>query len=149
LRRLKWHARIHPGDYVIGVPLETFHLLREAKMTFVEGNFVATILVCGAFIEHVLSSQLESRGFSREARSGIRSIVECLRGQQSRLEPILDQVVHMQNIRNSFVHLKPFNHPYVLGQRSMKSQRPDIALLEEDAKRALSLMYTVAVRTAW
>ena len=138
-----------PNDYVMTLPPESFYIFQEAKDTFISGQFVATLMLSAAFIEHILSIALNKKGFEKESKGGMRSILKCLKKNGSTLVPIIPKIDHPQEIRNPFVHLKPFTHKNTIGQRVMRLKKSDMALLEEDAKEALSIMYTVAFTRVW
>lgn len=149
LERLKWLEQIMPRDYAISLPPETFYVFQEAKDSFINGQFTGTLMLAAAFIEHVLAISLEEKGFRKEALGGMRSILKCLKKNGSMLAPIVPKIDHLQEIRNPFVHIKPFTHPSRLSQRAMKLRKNDLSLLESDAREALSVMYTVAFTRVW
>ena len=149
LDRLRWVERVMPRDYVLTLPPETFYLFNEAKDSFINGQFVGSLMLTLSFIEHVLAIALENKGYYKQAKGGLKSIVACLRENQSPLSPILNQIETLQDSRNPFAHLKPFTHQHTLGQRSLRARKSDVVMLEEDAKAALPLMYTVATKPAW
>lgn len=149
LDRLKWVEQIFPRGFFFTLPPETFFVFSEAKDSFINGQPIAAVMLAGAFIEHVLTIELDKKGFHKEARGGMRSILRCLENNRAAITPLLKRIDDLQEIRNPYVHLKPYAHPALLSQRSWKVGRRDYEVLEEDAKSALSLMYTVATVRVW
>jgi hypothetical protein len=123
---------------------EMFHLLDEVRATFVNAEYAGTLLLATAFTEHWLSGILESKGFYKEARSGLKGIVICMRKNKIGHEFVLAKVDRLRLIRNPFGHLKDFDHEHGLDRRSIHSQTPSHVLLERDAMDAISLVYAVA-----
>ncbi len=121
-----------------------FHLHDEVKATFINAEFTATIMLSVAFIEQWLSSVLESHGFRKESKSGLKGILECLRKHRLVDEFVLSKVDRLRLIRNPFTHLKEIGHEHGLGKRSLDHGTFPVVLLERDAREAVSLLYTVA-----
>lgn len=128
------------------MPFVTAFVFDEARRTFVNGDFVATILLAAAFIEHRLASHLRSKGYVKAARQGLAQMIACARQHDFASPFLLDKVDRLRRIRSPFVHLKPFEHDDGLLERMIRGAVEEPArLLEKDAKAALSLMYTMAV----
>lgn len=143
--RLRFLRKIFPRVAGFLMPLETSFVFNETKMTFVNGEFISTVLLASAFIEHRLGSYLHDKGFRKEAKAGLAAIIACARANGLVSEYLFAKAEHIQKIRNPFVHLKPFDYTYNLSQRA-RLQRNDFAsIMETDAKDALSITYTVAV----
>lgn len=116
----------------------------EAKSSFIYGCFVASTVMAAAFVEHWLAGQLSNRGFAKEAERGLAAIVTCCKQQNLMNEAILDRVERLRQIRNPFVHLKSFEHPHSIGQRTLRERRHPFSIMESDAKESLITMYLVA-----
>lgn len=143
--RLAWLQKVFPHGYSFGMPFESSFVFDEAKMAFLNGQFVGAVLLATAFIEHRLSGVAERHGFVREARRGLKRIVKCLRTEGLVDVFLLDKVDRLRLRRNPFVHLKEFDHPHRLTQRALGARGDPLVILEADAKDALSLMYSIAV----
>lgn len=145
--RLKWVQKVFPSGYGFAMPPETAYVFDEVKNVFVDGAFVSTILLATAFIEHWLSSILQNRGFERDAERGMNAIIKCLRREGLVHDYLLQKADKLRKIRNPFVHLKNFDNVDRVTQRAMIQGRNPIAILEDDAKEAVSLMYAIAIKT--
>ena len=149
LERLRIVDKLIPKNYMMTLPPESFYVFQEAKDSFISGQFVATLMLSAAFVEHILTIALNEKGFEKESKRGMRSILKCLKKNGSALTPIISKIDHLQEIRNPFVHLKPYAHESTISQRLTRLKKTDMELLEEDAKDALSIMYTVAFTRVW
>ncbi len=133
-----------PKHYGFLMPLETAVVFEEAKSTFVYGNFVATVVLAAAFVEHWFVASLASRGYEKEASRGLAACIKFARDHSLVDGLVLDKADQLRLIRNPFVHLKSYDHQHNIGQRAWRYKIDPWALLENDAKEALIAMYGVA-----
>jgi len=112
-------------------------LLSEAGECFINGHFIATILLAVAFIEHTLTDELSAKG----AAAPFASAIKAAREQQLFPEAILEWTDKLRLRRNPFCHRKPEGHKHSFGARFLTRREHPQKILEEDAKEALSLMY--------
>jgi hypothetical protein len=144
LYRLKWLESVFPKGSGFLMPPETFYVFEEARLAFINGEFVATLLLANAFLEQWLGNVLASKGYEKEAGRGLSAILKCM-AKTGLLHPFLaDAADRLRKVRNPFVHIKSFNHEHRLTQRMFREKRYPNSLLEEDAKDAISLMLQVA-----
>jgi hypothetical protein len=85
---------------------EMHHVFVEAKDTFIGGHYVSTLLLGCAFFEHTLSLLLEAHGHEKQARAGLKAIIDGLRKHRLVDDYLLTQVDRLRERRNPFVHLK-------------------------------------------
>lgn len=143
--RIRWLSEVIPRNRAFGMPLETSLVFEEAKASFIYGNFVASMVLAAAFIEHWFIASLDTRGYHKEASQGLATAIECARHNHLVDPIILDKADQLRLIRNPFVHLKEIDHPHGIHRRMAKTKTFDLpALLENDAREALLAMYGVA-----
>lgn len=142
--RIRWLATKLPRGYTYMMPSETFYVFDEAKSSYVYGCFVATTVLCAAFVDHWVGGQLAGLGFVKEGRGGLAAIVECCKKHDLLNSAVLNRIERLRLIRNPFVHLKESQHPYNIGQRTFRERSHPLTVMEEDAKEALITMYAVA-----
>ena len=123
--------------------IEADRAFDEAKTTYVNGEFVATILLANAFSEHWLGSFLARQGYFSEARGGLKSIIDCMRINNLLHEYLIAKIDRIRETRNPFVHAKPMEHQHRLTQRMIREHRDHLDILEADAKVAVSVMYEI------
>lgn len=142
--RVRWLNGVIPRRHSFGMPLETFFVFDEAQGCFVNGTFVAAVVLAASFVEHWFVAKLSERGFEREAGRGLASCIKTAKAAGIVHPTLLAKVDRLREIRNPFAHLKSFDHEHTVGRRLMKSPQDPRALLERDAKDALEVMYSVA-----
>ena len=145
IARLNYVKRVHPAGG-FGMPIESVMVFTEAKMAFVDGLFVSVLLLCSSFIEHVLGSMLEARSYRKEAKAGLAAQIACARKNGVLDEYLLEKADRLREVRNPFVHLKPFDHEHGIHRRMMRARQDPYDILETDARTALSITYAFATR---
>ncbi len=127
--RARWLAKIVPRHSYFMMPLETYYILREAKSSFIQGSYVATLVLATSFVEHWLTSHLTARGHAKEASRGLSACIQVARNAELVDRVILDKVDRLRLLRNPFVHLKNVDHEYRIDHRSIRSRlHPDEVL---------------------
>lgn len=127
------------------MPPESYHVFTEARDAFVNGLYVATLLLTQAFIEHRLQIFMNQIGEIRVAGKGLGAIMARLLEIRPEHQYICSKINAIRLFRNPFTHLKPFDHPNTVSQVSLSKRMHPNEVLYEKAKDAISLMYTVAV----
>lgn len=143
-RNLSFITSIAP-DCAFMMPPESFHVFTEARDAFVNGLYVATLLLAQAFIEHRLQIFMNQIGENEVADKGLGAIVTRLQGVRPDHRYIWDKINGLRLFRNPFTHLKPFEHPHTVSQVSLSMRMHPNDVLYHKAKEAVSLMYTVAI----
>ena len=143
--RVRWIAQAIPRNILMAMPYETMYVFQEAKVSFISGQFVATVILAASFLEHWFTSNLGSIGFEREASQGLAASIDCARKNNLVPSALLDKADRLRQIRNPFVHLKSFEHEHNLTRCAfVMRQHPD-QLLERDAQESLTLMYGITL----
>ena len=129
----------HVKNYGLVVQaMDTSAIRQEAYDCYINGHFVASLLLAVAFVEHTLTDALVGAGEKqpRTFEQGIKS------ARTLNLFPgdLLDRTDKLREIRNPFTHRKPADHPHSFGNRYMVRQEHPTKILEEDAKEALLVM---------
>jgi hypothetical protein len=139
--RLIWLSQFQPEFGLIASErLEPLSLLEEARVCFVNGNFIAALLVASSYIEQVLVSELEERSIVGP-RETLQKAMETARAANIFAATLLDGADHLRLIRNPYVHRKPDEHAHNLTTRYRAQDAHPQWFLEADAKLALELMY--------
>jgi hypothetical protein len=145
IERLRHLQTIFPKGYGFLSSLETAFVFDEAKMSYINGQFIGTILLAQAHIEHGLQGYVAHRGETRLARSGLAQITKFLRKHNLLHTFLLDRIDRVRKIRNPFTHLAEVDSPHRLTHRAAERQHDWSATLQDDAEFSLSLMYEMAV----
>ena len=150
LERLKFLNKVSPKDFGILADPETVYVFSEAKMAFINGEFISTILLSQAFIERKLQLHYLSLGLENVANRGLKGIVTHAKKNNILHEYLIERIDILRKRRNPFSHVKPIGHEFNLAQRmvdlkSNKTYRQLEEIMINDAKEAISLMYTIFI----
>lgn len=140
--RVRWVSRKIPKGGML-LPSDSLFVFTEAQSTFVDGYFIATVVLAAAFAEHWMTGILAGRGFGKECKAGLRACISCARKHDIWPELVLGRLAQLQSIRNPFIHLKEFDHRHTLAQRSWLVGRTPEDVLEQDAREALEAIFAL------
>ncbi|OGB01344.1 MAG: hypothetical protein A3E79_12090 [Burkholderiales bacterium RIFCSPHIGHO2_12_FULL_61_11] len=146
VERIKWlslHER-RPGA-ILG-RTETMRILSEARETFIDGHFVAALLLATSFIEHTLAEELQLLGHVTDSPN-FANAVAIARKHKVFPEDWLARTDALRLKRNPFSHLKEPDHKHNMGVRFRKLRIHPMRMLEADAKDAIGLMWDYFVAT--
>lgn len=144
--RIEWLA-LHE----VSVPLiigrtETMHVLHEAREVFVDGHFVAALLMAMSFIEHTIVEELQQLGHVNGSPK-LGQAIETAKEKKTFPADWLERTKTLSLRRNPFAHLKEGDHLHTLGMRMRHEKKHPKVILEADAKDAIELMYNFFVAT--
>ena len=146
--RVEWLLRCCNAPASMMGRTETLQLIEEARATFVDGYFVAALILAMAFVEHALVEDLQIRGKVKRSPK----FSEALRlAEEHRLFPPdwLKRAKRLSLRRNPYAHLQKDGNAHGFGQRIFDTQTHPRVIMESDAKDAIELMYgflTVTLR---
>jgi hypothetical protein len=118
---------------------DTLAIKEEAYFCFVNGHYIATILLAVSLIEHTLSDVIVESGGERPFR--LAGAIETARSKNLFPDDLLNAADRLREIRNPFTHRRKPDDPDVFANRFRAHDMHPTALLEEDAKAALVAMY--------
>lgn len=138
--RIEWMDQFSVSQWTIEGPVETLSLLSESKNCFINGHFIATLVLSMGFIEHALVIMLRSKGLSSN-QAGIGGTLELARTHHMLPSELLDRTDLLQKRRNPFIHNKLPSHEHSLSFRYINERRHPNAILQEDAEESLQLAH--------
>lgn len=148
-RRLIWAGQFNKNyGIVMGRP-ETLSLLEEARVCFVNGNFIAALITAVAFIEQSLAEELELSTRAHPGFMGFGKLIEAVRTRQLLPDALLDDIDRLRLLRNPHAHnVGP--GPQQQHRLPIRSRDRDLhpeVILEEDARLAIRTMYECRDKT--
>ncbi len=149
VERLKYINTLLPDKYMFCGDPETIFIFKEAKMAFINGQFISTILLAQAYIERRLQIHYNSIGHNEIAKKGLKAIIDHAKKNKTIHHFLLPKIDELRKIRNPFVHLKEYEHDYNLSQRIFKNIKEGKSykyftdIIYDDSKDAIRLMYAI------
>ncbi len=120
--------------------MDTMAAIGEARDCFVEGHYIASLVLAVAVIEHIITDCLVERSL---AHYGL-AFADAIRvADHADIFPseLLARADRLRQVRNPFTHRKSNSHQHSFGNRFLAERVHPRTILERDAKDALSLMY--------
>lgn len=118
---------------------DTLAIKEEAYFCYVNGHYIATILLAVSLIEHTLSDAIVESGAGRPFN--LAGAIKTARSKNLFPEDLLNAADRLREIRNPFTHRREPDDPDIFSNRFRARDMHPTALLEEDAKAALLAMY--------
>ncbi|GAA0887672.1 hypothetical protein [Rhodanobacter soli] len=138
--RIRWLSQHIPSVSGFIAPIEATVLMDEARQCFVNGQFVAALMLAASFIEHKLSDALRLKELINDSPS-FACAIELAQTNQVFPPDLLHRTDLIRQIRNPFAHRKPDNHEHSLGNRFLSLHVHPQTVIESDAALAIQAMY--------
>lgn len=145
-KRLKYLHKINPGGLLMSGPIEFVLTYREVQFCYIDGHFLATIVLAQAFIEKLLHEHYCKLGFDKIANKGLKAILQHAKQNKAISSFVIKHVDEVRLIRNPITHTKDSSYPYGLDKRSYTNKTSPFIQLEKDAKKALEIATLLAVK---
>lgn len=133
----KHHVRVNGGHWERS---ETLAVLQEARSSYLHGNFIATLILALAYVEHVINDALPPPLPKRRTPTMTDAIKQA-RTAELFPDDLLDGASVLSDFRNPFVHRRDADDPDTIGERVRNRKSHPKTILEQDARDALLVMY--------
>lgn len=113
----------------------------EARSSFVNGNYVATVMLCQGLAEQMLASHLTLSLDAQELpeQIGFRETLRRCAGQGVITPSLAGQLKQLMGLRNPLSHFRRVDDPESLSRRALDSQTPAQVTLQRDATFAIGV----------
>lgn len=118
----------------------SYTVFSEARSSFINGNYAATVILCQALVENLLAGVLRMDGTDLPKRI---TFAETLRRCEekgyitSNEKGDLDRLTHL---RNPLTHHRDFSDPSHIDRRAMNEREHYQSILEKDAFFSIAIM---------
>ncbi|MNR37736.1 hypothetical protein D3C85_1557850 [compost metagenome] len=114
--------------------------MQEARSSYVHGNFIATLVVALAYVEHVINDALPPLQPNKKTPTMAAAIKQA-RAAGLFPDGLLVGATVLSDFRNPFIHRRDPEDPDTIGQRVRSRKCHPRMILEQDARDALQVMY--------
>lgn len=139
--RFIWREFGPPADMLLLGGIPSMFAIEELKRSYVYGNFMATVLLAQAFVEHSLAAPYSMSGDDKIASKGFAELIDTA-CQDGIITTELAQSLHnIRRMRNPYSH-----HTIGMGERTYMGRLAQSGfplpedLVVEDAKLALRVV---------
>lgn len=125
---------------------EPLVLMEDARVSYINGCFVAALISAMSSIEHMLLYEINARGiayFKPEKRDSISNTLKLLGLKTVGDEELIEELVGLNNIRNAYVHPKEESNLFRRVNRAKAAGVTPNDISKQDAESAIKVMYKV------
>jgi hypothetical protein len=120
------------------------YLFEEARYCFVYGQFLATIVLGLAFIEHTLASLFYGAGRNDLERANLAALLTEAVNSGWLSHEEYAKLDNSRNIRNSVAHFRPPLHPERIEYRAfIETESHPYQILESDARDLMEVVFSL------
>ncbi|WP_420148921.1 hypothetical protein [Spirosoma sp.] len=144
LRRLRYINTMLPfGTREYGSD-ESFKIFNEAVHCYIFGQFVATIILCQAFIERRFQEYFHIRMDDKRSKYTLDKLLKEFSQTNFIDDYLIEKINNIRLKRNPFVHSKEPLHEHSLMARALNLNSHPEDVIEADAKEALTMMIAIS-----
>lgn len=143
IARLEWMENQLPQCEYIGFHggLITNYLFEETRYCFAYGQYLATVVLGLAFIEHSLAAHFSLVG-GTENKKPIISVLLKKALEEGWIDKIeFDNLEHARIARNPITHYREFGEKDTIEMRSLELNEYPYSVLEEDAYHVMETIF--------
>lgn len=140
VERLKYLNSIFPKNLCLMVDMEFIYTFSEIQNCYMNGNFIASIVLTQAFIEKILVSFFIEQGLEKETKYGLDKMIRYAKKYNLIHTTILDMINNIRLNRNPFVHSQCNHNCTNLSLRSFKNKIYPIIQLQKEATEGLQVL---------
>lgn len=148
LERLRWLVENfgEPRHLLFwGGPI-SYRAFEEARLCFLNGQFIATTLLCQVILEHMLAALFHSARRDDLEGSGFKRLIDEAVKERFITPEEYDAFDRIRERRNPLVHYRdPMNQENVM-YRLIREDKTLEQVFEDDAKMALSVIFNLLSR---
>ena len=133
----KHHVRVDGGYWERS---ETSAVMQEACNSYGHGNFISTLVLALAYVEHVINDALPPLPPEKKSPTMTAAISKAREAGLFN-EYLLIGVTVLNDFRNPFVHRRHESDQDTISQRVSSRKSHPKSILEQDARDALQIMY--------
>ena len=139
-KRIAWVSSLYQSPGLIAGSIVPLHLMEEARISFVNGQFMVAVFSATSVMEHLLVDHLECNSVAGD-RSTLSNAIRCARNANVFASQLLNDADELRHRRNALVHKSADKGERSLSERYRKHEVHPDTLLENDARFALRVMY--------
>jgi hypothetical protein len=142
LVRLKYLDSLQTPTSMFG-NMEPIYMFDEARLTYLNGAFIATVLLCQAFVEHWLSGYISGKHKNSKTAITLDGMLKQCRKEGLLHEYLIEKIDTLRLVRNPYTHPKSYDYPYSLSKRLIKMYAEPAEIMEQDARNAIEVMHAI------
>lgn len=140
--RIEWASSLYQSPGMVAGELVQLNLMEEARVCYINGQFLATMLCATSAVEHLLVAELEER-INLSGKLTLGPLIEKADAMSLLPPEVIERLKVLNERRNPVAHRRPPEDESTLASRYLQKKVHPNVLLEADAKLSLEVMYEV------
>jgi hypothetical protein len=128
--------------------MESSQSFTEARLAYVNGLYLATVLLALVVVEQELAGTLYAAGVEKAKNLKLEDLLSVSVEERFITQDEHELLNKLREIRNAYSHYRPVSHPSNLARRSMDIGAPMEDVLKDDALNALKAINALVQRRA-
>ncbi len=141
-RRIEWASSLYQSPGMVSGEFVQLTMMEEARVCFVNGQFLATVLCATSAVEHLLVADLEPK-VVLAGKTTLGPLIQMAFDIQLFLPSVIQRLQTLNELRNPLAHRRDPFHKSTLVSRYLQHKVHPEALMEKDARFAMEVMYEV------
>lgn len=141
-KRIEWASSLYFPEGIMEGELVQLSLMEEARFSFVNGQFLATVICSASALEHLLVVKLKEIEVSL-SKPTLGALIQKADDKKLLPSRVIDCLRELNELRNPIVHRRDPKDQSTLVSRYLQKKIHPNALKEDDARFALKVMYLV------
>jgi len=138
--RIDWASSLYQSTGLVAGKIVPLSLMEEARVSFVNGQFMASVLCATSVVEHLLVDELVARGL-HNGKPTLGTSIGAARSAQIFPAEMLNRMEELNNLRNPIAHHRDPLDASTLVSRFLSHKVHPNTLMERDSRFALEVMY--------
>lgn len=143
LTRLTFINKMYPKGLILAGDMEFVFTFGEIKECYINGHFIASIILTQSFIEKVFIEFFNSKNLNKETNNGLDRMIKYARKKSLINSVVLNMVDNLRLKRNPFVHSKDYDYPHSLSRRTIINKTLPYEQLDKDAKETMQILFYI------
>lgn len=136
--RINWASSLYQSPGLISGEVVPISMMEEARVCFVNGQHMATVLCAASVVEHLLVAELEG---TLTGKPTLGQSIDAASREEIYSATMIKDLLDLNELRNALAHRRDTNDPSTFTNRYLKKQAHPDAIKEQDARCSLEVMY--------
>lgn len=137
-KRIDWASSLYQSPGLVSGEVVPLSMMEEARICFVNGQYMATVLCATSVVEHLLVAELES---TLTGKPMLGKSIDAAEKAQIYSAAMVNDLRELNELRNPLAHRRDASDLSTLANRYLAKQVHPDAIKEQDARRSLEVMY--------
>lgn len=137
-KRIDWASSLYQSPGLVSGEVVPLHMMEEARVCFVNGQYMATVLCATSVVEHLLVAESEG---ALTGKPTLGKSIDAAEKSHVYAAAMIKDLRELNELRNPLAHRRDVSDLSTLANRYLAKQVHPDSIKEQDARRSLEVMY--------